>query len=212
MQPESWTDVPSPIDFRRMSDAREWAESAMVKRRCREHFFARIGEEIARLEDGSPRLLELGSGPGFLARHVLETTSQLSYFALDFSPAMHTLAKARLGPMADRVRFIEADFKSDGWARTMPRFDVVASVQAVHELRHKRHAALLYRTVWSLLRPPGVFLMCDHVVGSGGMTDRALFMTAEEHESALRAGGFASVDPLLEEGGLILYRALRQAV
>jgi hypothetical protein len=49
--------------------------------------------------------------------------------------------------------------------------------------------------------------MCDHFVGDGGMSNRELFMTPEEHVTALRGGGFAHVAALLQSGGLILFRA-----
>jgi hypothetical protein len=39
------------------------------------------------------------------------------------------------------------------------------------------------------------------------MTNADLFMTLTEHEAAIRAGGFATVDLLVEKGGLALFRA-----
>ena len=96
-------DVPSPIDLRSMADSRDWADSAMLKRPWREEFFHRIAQELACL-DGSPcTVLELGSGPGFLAQRILEALSSVDYIALDFSASMHTLAKECLG---DRSRMV----------------------------------------------------------------------------------------------------------
>jgi predicted methyltransferase len=40
--------------------------------------------------------------------------------------------------------------------------------QAVHELRHKRHARELHRQVARLLTPGGSYLVCDHFCGPGG--------------------------------------------
>jgi hypothetical protein len=40
------------------------------------------------------------------------------------------------------------------------------------------------------------------------MTNPDLFMTLIEHEAALRAGGFSTVELLVEKGGLALFRAL----
>jgi hypothetical protein len=79
-------------------------------------------------------------------------------------------------------------------------------MQAVHELRHKQHATALYRQVGTVLRLGGSFLMCDHYVGEGAMSDRALFMTMEEHEAALRGAEFKNVHLLFQAGGLVLYR------
>lgn len=207
MNADSARDVPSPIDLRKMNDARDWAETAMVKRPYREEFFKTIAQELGSLNSGNLSVLELGSGPGFLALRILETLHTASYVALDFSPSMHALAKERLGALAGRVQFLESDFKRADWSAGLPTFDAVVSMQAVHELRHKRHAPSLYRAVRSLLQTKGAFLMCDHFIGEGGATDAGLNMTLQEHESALRAGGFASVDELKRKGSLLLFRA-----
>jgi SAM-dependent methyltransferase len=207
MNADSPIDVPSPVDLRTMADAREWADSAMRKRPWREEFFQAIARELCLLNSSQLAVLELGSGPGFLALRILETFPTITYLALDFSPSMHLLAKKRLGSLADRVQFLEADFKGSGWSVGLPMFDAVFSVQAIHELRHKQHAPSLYQIVRSLLRSGGVFLMCDHFIGPGGMIDEALYMTPEEHEHALAVGGFSQVDLLLRKGGLILFRA-----
>jgi SAM-dependent methyltransferase len=179
----------------------------MEKRPWRNEFFQSIAQELCRLTSSNLTVLELGSGPGFLARHILETLPSATYAALDFSPAMHVLAKEHLGALADRVRFLELDFKDCHWSASLTAFDAVLSVQAVHELRHKRHAFSLYRAVRPVLRNGGLFLMCDHFVGEGGMSDTALYMTPEEHELALRAAGFSRVHMLGRDSGLILFRA-----
>jgi hypothetical protein len=59
------------------------------------------------------------------------------------------------------------------------------------------------------LRAGGILLVCDHFVGVGGMADTALFMTPEEHEFALLAGGFSKARLLHKDGGLVLFRAER---
>jgi len=207
MNADSPIDVPSPVDLRTMADAREWADSAMRKRPWREEFFQAIARELCLLNPSQLAVLELGSGPGFLALRILETFPAITYLALDFSSSMHLLAKKRLGSLADRVQFLEADFKASDWSVGLPMFDAVFSVQAIHELRHKQHAPSLYQIVRSLLRSGGVFFMCDHFIGPDGMIDEALYMTPEEHEHALAAGGFIKVDLLLRKGGLILFRA-----
>lgn len=207
MQSESIPDVPSPIDLRRMSDARAWADAAMVRRPWREMVFARIIQEIVGCGARAPSVLELGSGPGFLAQRILEATPVASYWATDFSRAMHALARERLGAAAKRMRFCELDFKTRTWCTGLPKVDVVVSVQAVHELRHKRHAPRLFKQVRGLLAPTGIFLVCDHVLGDDGMRNGSLYMTIEEHENALTEGGFGSVRLLLQERSLALCRA-----
>ena len=199
-------DIPSPIDLRLTQDARDWADAAMVKRPWRVEFFARISEELAALHRPLS-ILELGSGPGFLAQHLLTALQASTYTALDFSSAMHQLARERLGDLAERVTFVEADFCRSGWTDGLPCVDAVVSVQAVHELRHKRHAAGFYKAVRRVLKSSGTLLVCDHYSGEGGMSNGMLFMTPDEQEVALKNGGFQDIRLLMLKGGLVLFRA-----
>jgi len=200
-------DVPSPIDLRQMPDAAEWEQSAMSKRPWRREFFAQFADQIAAAPKKVHRVLEIGSGPGFLARHLLETLSDISYVLLDFSPAMHELATSRLIGLENRIRFIEKDFKQENWYESLGRFDCVVTNQAVHELRHKRHATQLHSQVRGILEREGLYLVCDHFVGDGGMTNTQLYMSVEEQKQALLAAGFIRVEEILTKGGLVLHRA-----
>lgn len=202
-------DVPSPIDLRTMHDAKEWESTAMQKRPWRTDFFEAIAQEIRSI---SPRrsvhVLELGSGPGFLAKHLLDHTPNIArYVALDFSAAMHQLATQRLGEQASRVEFVERSFLQPTWHSDLGSFDFVVTHQAVHELRHKRHAASLHARVAQILKPSGRYLVCDHFSGEGGMKNTDLYMSSDEQAQALTQGGFMSVRCLLKEGGLVLHEA-----
>ena len=115
-----------------MADARNWAATAMQKRPWREEFFQAIVHELSLLSLSAVSVLELGSGPGFLAACVLQALPVAKYVALDFSPSMHTLAKEQLGAMADRVTFLEGDFRRSDWNVGLPWFDAVLSMQAIH--------------------------------------------------------------------------------
>src|SRR3954467_11699886 len=129
-------DVPSPIDLRDLRDAREWERNAS-QRPGRVEIFEAIGRELLGRGKSDLTVLELGSGPGFLAAYMLDTVPAVRLTLLDFSAAMHDLARARIGPRVTGVRFVERSFKSPGWSRDLGRFDAVITNQAVHELRHK---------------------------------------------------------------------------
>jgi predicted methyltransferase len=86
-------------------------------------------------------------------------------------------------------------------------FDAVVTLQAVHELRHKRHTSELHSSVRRLLRKDGIYIVCDHFVGRGGMTDTDLYMTVDEQYSALENAGFKNVQCVLVKDGLVLHRA-----
>ena len=105
------------------------------------------------------RILDLGAGAGRLLGLLLGHYPAATGVALDFSP-----------PMLERLR---QRFGGDGRAVVMAHdlerplpdlgtFDVAASSFAIHHLPHPRKEAL-YREVWGLLRPGGVFCNLEHV-------------------------------------------------
>lgn len=158
--------------------------------------------------DSKSRILELGSGPGFLAEHLLKTCPSIEYVALDFSPAMHELAIERLGLLANRVQFVERSFRDENWFAGLGKFQFVVTNQAIHELRHKSYAATLHRQVKSLLAPSGIYLICDHFYGKNGMTNDQLFMTIAEQRDALREGGFSNIIEELIKDSLVMHQAI----
>ncbi len=200
-------DVPSPIDLRSMRDAREWTATAMAKRPWRTEFFAEFTTAIRLSTTPVQRILELGSGPGFLARHVLSAMPSIAYVSLDFSPAMHEIAAERLGSLSARVQFLQRSFREPNWSHDLGLFECVVTNQAVHELRHKQYAGRLHAQVKSLLAPGGFYLVCDHFVGEGGMKNEQLYMTVAEQKAALANSGFSKVEQLLLKGGLVLHCA-----
>jgi SAM-dependent methyltransferase len=155
-------DVPSPIDLRLMGDAVQLERTAMALRPWHAGFFARFASEIARAVPPVQRIVELGSEPGSLADYVLRALPGVSYVLLDFSPSMHGLARARLGAQASRREFVERNFKESNWTDQLGTFQCIATNQAVHQLRHKRHATELHGRARSVLAPGGINLLCDH--------------------------------------------------
>jgi ubiquinone/menaquinone biosynthesis C-methylase UbiE len=203
----SAVDIPSPIDLRSMADALEWERTAMRKRPWRMEFFSMFAEELRKQKPPVSRVLELGSGPGFLACHLLNALPNVHMVLLDFSAAMHELARQRLGPLVSRVEFVEVSFKEPLWGEHLAQFDAVVTHQAVHELRHKRYALELHKQVKALLRPGASYLVCDHFYGPDGMSSDQLYMTVDEQKSAIESAGFQSVRKILMMGGLVLHHA-----
>jgi cyclopropane fatty-acyl-phospholipid synthase-like methyltransferase len=199
-------DVPPPIDFLQPETALAWANAANLKRPWRAHFFGAIVEKLRSVARPACSVLELGSGPGYLAEVVMQALPHVHYTLLDFSEPMHDLARTRLRHFA-HVRFENRDFRSAEWAADLGLFDAIVTVQAVHELRHKDRVGRLHEAVKTLLRADGQYLVCDHVLGPGGMTDDQLYMTVVEQADALKEAGFPDVALVLEKGGLVLHRA-----
>jgi trans-aconitate methyltransferase len=204
------TDVPYGEDFHDAAAAAAWADAALRKRPWRakifEHFVAIVGSA----ESASPRVLELGSGPGFLAEQVLERCPSVDRYTLvDFSEAMLEQSRHRLEPHAARAQFLRADFKSEAWPGLVKGpFDLILSLQAVHELRHKRHAPRLYAQLLPLLSPSAEVLICDHLPeGAHTPRHRVLYMNADENLAAFAQAGFSKVSVVWSDHDMALYRA-----
>ena len=198
-------DVPSPIDLRDPTDARAWERAAQA-RPGRAEMFQAFLTELRRIDGSDLKVLELGSGPGFLAEFLLAKLPALELTLLDFSPAMHELARARLGD-ANRISYLERSFKDPDWARNLGPFDAVITNQAVHELRHKRYANALHARVARILKSGASYLVCDHFFGEGGMRNDELYMTIEEQRRALLEASFRSVELVCRSGTLVMHRA-----
>jgi SAM-dependent methyltransferase len=175
-----------------------------------EHFVAIVGAAPI----AQTRILELGSGPGFLAEQLLTQCPSISrYTLLDFSEAMLEQSRRRLDGHRDRTEFLRADFKSDTWPRlvTSP-VDFVVSLQAVHELRHKRHAARLYAQLAPLLAPRAEVLICDHLpAGAHTARHTVLYMNPEEKLEALTRAGLLDAKVVWSDHNMALYRARANA-
>ncbi len=201
----SIVEVPTPIDFRLMRDCLEWESKAMA-RPFRLDFFEAITNQLRRLKVSELSILELGSGPGFLALYLLERLPEVKISLLDFSSAMHELAGKRLATYRERVKFVERNFKEVDWALGLGTYDVVVSIQSVHELRHKLYAEALHHQVRTLLNEKGCYLVCDHYFGEDGLQNDQLYMTRDEQRSCLEIAGY-NVTEILTKGGRSLYHA-----
>jgi SAM-dependent methyltransferase len=203
-------DVPYGEDFHDPVVAAAWAEAAMRKRPWRATIFEHFVAIVRAASIAQARILELGSGPGFLAEKLLAQCPTVGrYTLLDFSDAMLEQSRRRLHGYEGRTEFLRADFKSDSWPRLVRGpVDFVVSLQAVHELRHKHHAARLYEQIASLLGPSAEVLVCDHLPeGAHTPRHRVLYMATEEKLQVLRAAGLVDATVVWSNHNMALYRA-----
>ena len=106
------------------------------------------------------RVLDLGTGDGYLLALILDTRPDTEGVAVDFSPEMLGRARARFAD-EPAVTVIEHDLDRplpDAWGT----FDVVVSSFAIHHVGHVRKRAL-YGEVHDRLEPGGVFCNLEHV-------------------------------------------------
>jgi len=202
-------DIPYGDDWHDGAVVDAWAEAADRIRPWRAQFRDAIADRVSTLPPGA-RVLELGSGPGFLAERVLDRCGALaSYSLLDFSDGMLELSRDRLARFP-AARFVRADFKSDEWMRAAGGpFDCVVSMQAIHEVRHKRHVPPLYGRVYEEIVVGGHVLICDHVPLDDSAKSAALYMAEKEQLVALEGAGFGEVEIVLSIDKLRLYSGRR---
>jgi SAM-dependent methyltransferase len=202
-------DVPSPIDLRDPADAASWAAEADATRPWRTRFRTAIAELLRDALAPPLRVLELGPGPGFLAEVILGACQIERYTLFDFSPPMLEMCRRRIGghPAFD---FVLGDFTQEGWTEALsPPFDAVVAMQAVHEVRHKRHAPRLYSQLRPLLRSGGLLAICDHTPPDDRARSHALYSTVLEQHAALTGAGLARVTTHLDLHGLYFCAATR---
>jgi SAM-dependent methyltransferase len=112
-----------------------------------------------------------------LADRLLRNRAISEYVLLDFSEAMHDLARDRLGD-EPRARYVTRDFRQPDWADGLGLFDAVVTLQAAHEARHRRRLPDILAATRTLLRPGGAFLYCDHYAEA--MNGVALYVGRDE--------------------------------
>lgn len=206
-------DVPTTWDFRVPRIAVTWAHDSDLKKPQRPEVRARIAERVAagRIGElganpgpGAPRILELGCGPGYLAEAILDEVPFAAYTLLDFSTTFLAMARRQAGsyPYTD---FVLADFVEPAWSEGLGTFDAIVTMQAVHELRHKRRAPMLYAQVRELLAPGGVLIVCDGEPSNDG----PLAMTVAEQQAALASAGFTDIEIVTQIDGLYVVCASR---
>jgi len=195
-------DVPLRVDFRDPATARAWIEDTRIKRPYRPRFFAAFCAALAGRT--KLRILELGSGPGQLAGEILVRCDVHTYVALDFSPAMHSIAAEQLGELASRVTFVTRDFREAAWPGDLGMFDAVVTLQAAHETRHKRHLVPLLARARTVVSPGGLLLYADHYVTPETKLP-ALFPARADQPLALERAGYVEIQLCHEEGNMALW-------
>jgi tRNA (cmo5U34)-methyltransferase len=153
------------------------------------------------------RVLDLGSGDGRLLALIKLAHPEVQAVAVDFSETMLARLRERFAP--DSSITVVAHDLDQPLPESLGTFEAIVSSFAIHHLAHARKRAL-YKEVYRLLGPGGVFCNLEHVA-SPTPALHAQFLAAlgvdpvEEDASNklldletqlawLRAIGFADVD------------------
>jgi SAM-dependent methyltransferase len=129
----------------------------------REERFNAMLDVLAVRFEGPFTAVDLASGPGSLARRLLQRFPEANAIAVDLDPVLLTLGRRAIGSMEERLRWVEADLRQPDWVERLAvsQVDAVLSTTALHWLPAGDLIAL-YRQLGQLIRPGGVFLNGDH--------------------------------------------------
>ena len=121
------------------------------------------------------RVLDLGCGDGVLGRAVLASYPEAACVFLDFSEPMLAAARTKAADLGARATFVRDDFGLKGWVesvRPFAPFDLVVSGYAIHHQPDERKREV-YREIFGLLAPGGLFLNLEHVSSASAWAGRA---------------------------------------
>lgn len=119
-------------------------------------------------------VLDIGCGDGILGKAILERYPSSRCVFLDFSEPMIKSARKNLEKLESRAELVDGDFSVESWTKLVKAggpFDVVVSGLAIHHLTDERKKEI-YKEVYGLLKPGGLFLNLDHVTSSTEWVER----------------------------------------
>jgi len=150
--------------------------------------------------DSEIQVLDIGAGYGIVTSLVLGKFPKARVTLHDFSAPMLEQARKRLTAHDDRVTFVESDLRDPSWSKSLAGpFDLAVSAIAIHNLGNPEQMAAVYRGVYEILKPNGVFLDCDY-------THTAKL---EQHLTWLRDAGFARAESPWQADALVMMAAYK---
>jgi tRNA (cmo5U34)-methyltransferase len=106
------------------------------------------------------QIVDLGAGSGLFSAMLHSAFPSAQLHLVDFSAPMLDLARARLGS-SPLITYTLADYAT---APLPAHCDAIVSALSIHHLEDDRKQAML-ASVFSALRPGGVFINADHIAG-----------------------------------------------
>lgn len=149
------------------------------------------------------RVLELGVGNGFVAAQLADLGA-IRYSGVDRSAEMLEFVSKRLADRAQCEQLQLADLSDAAWAHDLAGpFDVVYSLQSLHDVGHETELRQVYTSARGLLAANGLLLNADFVVPQAhDDPERPRRFSRERHIEFLQDAGFARVWSVAEHGDL----------
>ena len=178
-------------EFHDAAFVRGWADR-FVPTAPRLQLFDLILDQIRQPSVPNPHVLELGIGPGYMARHILERSQTITYEGLDFSEVFFEIAKQTVGDMIGRVTLTKADLMNQSWPKTISkRPGAIISTWALHDLGGQQAVADVYARCYEALPKGGVLVNGDFIKPDGTTWDyEPGRFEVSRHLELLRDAGF----------------------
>ena len=116
-------------------------------------------------ENAAIKVLDLGAGTGLFSMHILNRYPKANFVLCDLAEKLLDIAKERFADNKSQFEYIIEDYRNlSGKAE----YDLIISSLSIHHLQHEEKAAL-FKTIFQLLKPDGVFINVDQIHGETKM-------------------------------------------
>lgn len=120
---------------------------------------------IDKMRKSVSNFLDLGCGDGALGWTILSKCPKARGVFLDFSETMIAAARKKAPKGSGNLAFVLEDYGKSGWVRSVGpygKFDLIVSGLSIHHQTDRKKKEI-YRQIFGLLRPGGLFLNMEHV-------------------------------------------------
>jgi len=178
-------------EFHDAAFVRGWADR-FVPTAPRLQLFDLILAQIRRPGVPNPHVVELGIGPGYMARHILQRDATITYEGLDFSEVFFEIARETVGDMLPRVTLTRADLMDQSWPNRLSKTPgAIISTWALHDLGGQQPIADVYARCYETLPAGGVLVNGDFIKPDGTTFDyEPGRFEVGRHLELLRKAGF----------------------
>lgn len=130
--------------------------------------FYNTAASLVQLDHKAPRILDLGAGTGLFSSYMIRKYPQARLTLIDLSTGMLDIAKERFEDAgASEVMYLAGDYSS--FEDAVP-YNAIISSLSIHHLEDEAKQALFSR-IFQLLKPGGVFVNADQVLGQTAFLD-----------------------------------------
>ena len=126
---------------------------------CFSDFYG-VAVDNINLSTSAPEILDLGAGTGLFSEFILQKYPNAKITLVDLSQKMLDIAQKRFSSNKN-INIIQGDFSTFKGEKL---YNAVISSLAIHHLEDKTKVEL-YNTIFSLLKPDGIFINAEQVAG-----------------------------------------------